>query len=62
MVVRDRTPVPRFTTGATAGVRRLLELANGQKLYSLGELDMQYAQACLILLPAFPSGSGRSWV
>lgn len=39
LLVRDRAPVQRFTVGATVGVRRLLELVNTEKLYSLGELD-----------------------
>jgi len=41
LVIRDRAPVERFTTGNTSGVRRLLELVNRQGLYSLGELDAQ---------------------
>jgi hypothetical protein len=40
LVVRDRVPVQRFTTGAASGVRRLLEILNGQRLYSLGEMDI----------------------
>ncbi len=40
LVVRDRVPVQRFTTGATSGVRRLLEIINSQRLYSLGEMDI----------------------
>ena len=39
LVVRERVAVQRFTAGSTTGVRRLLELVNGQQLYSLGELD-----------------------
>ena len=39
LVVREKVPVQRFTAGSTTGVRRLLELVNGQQLYSLGELD-----------------------
>lgn len=41
LVIRDKAPVERFTTGNTSGVRRLLELVNRQGLYSLGELDAQ---------------------
>jgi len=40
MVVRNRTPVQRFTTGTASGVRRLLELVNQGRLYSLGEMDL----------------------
>jgi hypothetical protein len=39
LVVREKVPVQRFTGGSVTGVRRLLELVNGQQLYSLGELD-----------------------
>lgn len=41
LVVQDGRPVQRFTAGTTAGVRRLLDLVNGDGLYSLGELDTQ---------------------
>jgi hypothetical protein len=54
MVVRNRTPVQRFTTGATSGVRRLLEIVNGQRLYSLGELDMQLRAGQLDVSAALP--------
>ena len=40
LAVRDRAPVQRFTAGAASGVRRLLEMLNGQRLYSLGEMDI----------------------
>ena len=39
LVVKDQGAVERFTSGATSGVRRLLELVNRDNLYSLGELD-----------------------
>jgi hypothetical protein len=39
LVVKDGGAVERFTRGNTLGVRRLLELINGDSLYSLGELD-----------------------
>jgi len=54
MVVRNRAPVQRFTTGATSGVRRLLEIVNGQRLYSLGELDMQLRAGQLDVSSALP--------
>ena len=54
MVVRNRAPVQRFTTGATSGVRRLLEIVNGQRLYSLGELDMQLRAGQLDVSAALP--------
>lgn len=38
-VVRNKEEVNRFSSGATVGVRRLLELADPQRLYSLGEMD-----------------------
>ncbi|MBI9045167.1 MAG: ParM/StbA family protein [Anaerolineaceae bacterium] len=39
LVSRKKEVLQRFTLGSTVGVRRLLELVNGQRLYSLGELD-----------------------
>jgi len=39
MVVNRGQRVPRFTVSTTNGVRRLLELINGNGLYSRGELD-----------------------
>jgi hypothetical protein len=54
MVVRNRTPVQRFTTGAASGVRRLLEIVNGQHLYSLGELDSQLRAGQLDIREALP--------
>jgi hypothetical protein len=54
MVVRNRTPVQRFTAGTSSGVRRLLELVNGQRLYSLGELDMQLRSGQLDVSAALP--------
>ena len=54
MVVRDRTPVQRFTSGSASGVRRLLEIVNGQRLYSLGELDTQLRAGHLDVSTALP--------
>ena len=54
MVVRDRTPIQRFTNGTSSGVRRLLELVNGQRLYSLGELDLLLRSNQLDLSKALP--------
>lgn len=54
MVVRDRTPVQRFTTGSASGVRRLLDILNGQRLYSLGEMDMQLRSGQLDISAALP--------
>ncbi len=39
LVIRNRTPADRLTAGRTLGVRRLLELADGEGVYTLGELD-----------------------
>jgi hypothetical protein len=39
LVVRAGQTINRFTSSRTAGVRRLLELADPRKLYSRGELD-----------------------
>jgi hypothetical protein len=41
LVVAGGAPVERFTSGANVGVRRLLELANRDGLYSLAEMDEQ---------------------
>lgn len=54
LVVREKTPVQKFTTGATSGVRRLLELVNGQRLYSLGELDAKLRAGRLDITDALP--------
>jgi hypothetical protein len=54
MVVRNREIVQCFTSGAASGVRRLLEVVNGQRLYSLGEMDMQLRAGQLELREALP--------
>ena len=54
LVVRDKQPVQRFTAGTTAGVRRLLEIVNSEKLYSLGELDSQLQRGTLDVREALP--------
>jgi hypothetical protein len=54
LVVRDRVPVQRFTTGAASGVRRLLEILNGQRLYSLGEMDIMLRAGSLDTSTALP--------
>jgi plasmid segregation protein ParM len=47
LVIQNKRPVQRFSTGRTAGVRRLLELVDGNGLYSLGELDGQLREGAL---------------
>ncbi|MCP4428262.1 MAG: ParM/StbA family protein [Chloroflexi bacterium] len=54
LVVQNSAPVQRFTTGKTSGVRRLLELVDGQDLYSLGELDTQLRAGALDVRDALP--------
>lgn len=54
LVVQDTRPVNRFTAGTTAGVRRLLELVNGDGLYSLGELDGRLRAGTLDVRTAVP--------
>lgn len=54
LVVRDRAPVERFTSGQTVGVRRLLELVNPQRMYSLGELDSALRSGRLDISNALP--------
>lgn len=54
LVVRDRAPVQRFTAGTTSGVRRLLEIVNRDRMWSLGELDAQLRAKKLNVTDAFP--------
>lgn len=54
LVVRGKQPVQRFTAGTTAGVRRLLEIVNTNRLYSLGELDSQLRRGSLDVKDALP--------
>ena len=54
LVIRDKKPVQRFTTGVTAGVRRLLEIVNSQQMYSLGELDTLLRAGRLDIKDALP--------
>ncbi len=54
LVVRDRVPLNRFTTGTASGVQRLLEIVNTQGLYSLGELDGMLRSGSLDLTTAQP--------
>jgi hypothetical protein len=54
LVVRDRKPVQKFTAGTTAGVRRLLEIVNAERLYTLGELDSQLRSGSLDIKAALP--------
>ena len=54
LVVAGGAPVERFTLGANAGVRRLLELTNSDGLYSLAERDDQLRAGTLDLSTAQP--------
>lgn len=54
LVVQDTSPVLRFTGGSTAGARRLLDLVNGDGLYSLGELDSRLRDGSLDTKAAIP--------
>ncbi|MBN1890434.1 MAG: ParM/StbA family protein [Thermoflexales bacterium] len=54
LCVRDKSPVQKFTAGATSGVRRLLDIVNAQRLYSLGELDAQLRAGQLDVSEALP--------
>ncbi len=54
MAVRDRAPVQRFTAGSGSGVRRLLEILNGERLYSLGEMDVMLRAGGLDTSAALP--------
>lgn len=54
LVVQDRKIVQKFTAGTTAGVRRLLEIINADRLYTLGELDTQLRAGGLDTKEALP--------
>ena len=54
LVVRQGSAVQRFTAGEKLGVRRLLELANHQGLYSLAELDAQLRAGVLDTASTLP--------
>ena len=56
LVVRNGSPVSRFTAGDTLGVRRLLELCRGTAEYSLAELDMLLRRRALDV-----DGATRIW-
>ena len=52
--VRDRTPVQKWTRGTTLGVQRLLEIANGEQLFTRGELDERLRAGKLNITQALP--------
>ena len=54
LVVEDRKPVQKFTAGTTAGVRRLLEIVDADRMYTLGELDSQLRSGKLDIKESLP--------
>lgn len=54
LVVRNGTPLQRFTAGETLGVRRLLELVGLREAYSLTELDVQLRAGSLDVKAVLP--------
>jgi len=54
LVVRNGSPVWRFTAGRKLGVRRLLELISHDRTYSLAELDAQLRHGSLGIARALP--------
>ena len=54
LVVRNGTPLQRFTAGETLGVRRLLELVRLREAYSLAELDTQLRTGSLDVKAVLP--------
>ena len=54
LVVEDRKPVQKFTAGTTSGVRRLLEIVDADRMYTLGELDSQLRSGRLDIKEALP--------
>lgn len=59
MVIRDRALVPGLTGAAGMGVRRLLEIMDGQKLYSRGEMDIRLRSGQLDISAALPVWEGQ---
>ena len=55
LVVQGGSPVGRFTSGQTLGIRRLLELADRDHMYSLVELDDKLRRKSLDLTDALPT-------
>jgi hypothetical protein len=51
---RNKTMVPKLTTGKMIGVRRLLELADPAAQYQMGELDSQLRTGALDVKPFIP--------
>jgi hypothetical protein len=54
LVVAAGSPIERFTAGETLGVRRLLDLANRDNLYTLAELDDRLRAGTLDTAQALP--------
>ena len=54
LVIKNRAIVQRFTLGTASGVRRLLEIADSQKMYSLGDSDLRLRQGKVDLSTALP--------
>jgi len=52
--VRDRTPVQKWTRGATLGVQRLLDIVRGEQPYSRGEIDERLRAGKLEIGKALP--------
>lgn len=61
LVVRDRRPVPDMSHGARIGVRRLLQLADGQGLYTLGQLDAMLRTGSLDVRDALDVWEREIW-
>lgn len=54
LVLSNAEPVNKYTSSVNLGVRRLLELSNTQRLYSLGELDSQLRDGTLNTTATLP--------
>ena len=61
LVVRDRRPVPDLAHGAKVGVRRLLNLADGEGYYTLGQLDAALRRGNLDIGRALPVWEQEIW-
>ena len=54
MVIQDQVATERFTGGEKLGVRRLLDLVNPKRAYSLGELDQMLRSGSLKVKDKLP--------
>ncbi|GAB4397905.1 MAG: hypothetical protein OHK0052_20630 [Anaerolineales bacterium] len=61
LVLQGKTPVPGMTASASKGVRRLMEILNPNKNFTLGELDSMLRSGTLPFKPALPLWADEVW-